>query len=112
MWLRFAVRLQDHHEEFNACGAMDQSRKRAAEPDPSDKKRQKLEGLEEADWTELMKGGPVSIVDFPRFTLMLVSGAQEGSVCTVWISSKSCDMVLDTDEVLFSFGAGRRHKLC
>jgi hypothetical protein len=110
MWLRFAVILQDHNDEFNTCGAVDHSRKRAGDADSSDTKRQKLEALEEAYWDDLMEDGPVSIVDLPRFSLMLAP-APADSWGPVWISSK-CDMVLDTDDVLFSFGAGRRRDWC
>ena len=110
IWLRFAHRLQDHNKEFNPSGVVDQSRKRASDADSSETKRQKLEDLDEADWAELMKARPVSIVEFARYTLMLARPANEDSAGTVWISSK-CDMVLDVDEVLFSFGAGRRRAL-
>jgi hypothetical protein len=62
--------------------------------------------LEEADLAELLQAGPVSIAENTRYTLLLAPAADVDSAGTVWIASK-CDMDLDSDEVLFSFGAGK-----
>jgi hypothetical protein len=70
-------------------------------------KRQKLEGLEEADLVDLIKAGPVSIAEHAKFILLLAAAANADSVGSVWISSK-CDTELETNEILFSFGHGRR----
>ena len=106
VWLRFARKLQEHNDEFNRCNAVEPSRKRASDADSSQSKRPKLEGLEEANLTDLMKVGPLSIAEHAQYLLLSVP-AEGDSAGTVWIASKG-DMDLDANDILFSFGAGRR----
>jgi hypothetical protein len=65
--------------------------------------------LEEASLAELIEAGPVSIVDKPMYTLLLARPTTKDSASTVWIAAK-CDMDLDPNDILFSFGTGRRLK--
>jgi hypothetical protein len=99
--------MREHNAEFNPCSVVEPSRKRSSNADSVGSKRQKLEGLEAADLAELMKAGPVSIAEHTNFILLLAPAANADSVGSVWISSK-CDMELSVDEILFSFGPGRR----
>jgi hypothetical protein len=111
IWLRFAQLLANHNAEFNPHGALEPSRKRSIVADSVKSKRQKLEGLEEADLAELMKAGPVSMTEHRRYILLLARPTTKDSAGALWIASKH-DMNLDTDEVLFAFGSGRRHEHC
>jgi len=112
IWHRFARKLKEHNAEFNPCDVVGPSPKRTIDVLSAESKRQKLECLEEADFAELMKAGPECIVRHPLYTLLLARPTNpKDSAGAVWISAKK-DMDLDPNDVLFSFGAGRRLEHC
>jgi hypothetical protein len=110
-WLRFARTLKEHNSEFNPNDVFIPAPKRAIDVVPAFLNRQKLEGLDEADFAELMEAGPQCIVRYPMYTLLLTRPTISDLTGTVWIASKR-DMVLDPNDVLFSFGTGRRPEHC